>query len=117
MTAANRNGFPALPASRGDWLLQASPSASPIYRLNFCFCTKGGRDQLFACDPRRPSACCRCCQLVKLGRQGRTWLASFQCRGAGLEWKEDDEIRITKDGFGCASWHVVDVDPGRWLSR
>jgi len=25
------------------------------------------------------------CQLVKLGQQGRTWLASFQCRGAGLE--------------------------------
>src|SRR5215469_13862366 len=39
------------------------------------------------------------CQLVKLGQQGRTWLASFQCHGAGLEWKEDDEIRITKDGW------------------
>ena len=38
------------------------------------------------------------CQLVKL-RRGKVLLASFNCRGAGVEWKEDDEIRITKDGW------------------
>ena len=38
------------------------------------------------------------CQLVKL-RRGKVLLASFSCRGAGVEWKEDDEIRITKDGW------------------
>ena len=39
------------------------------------------------------------CQLVKVVRHGRLMRASFSCRGAGAEWKEDDEIRIIKDGW------------------
>ena len=39
------------------------------------------------------------CELNKLERQGAAWLASFGCSGAGLTWLEDDEIRVTKDGW------------------
>jgi hypothetical protein len=39
------------------------------------------------------------CELNKLERQGAAWLASFGCSGAGLIWLEDDEIRVTKDGW------------------
>jgi hypothetical protein len=39
------------------------------------------------------------CQVNKIGRQGAAWLASFNCSGAGLTWLEDDEIRVSKDGW------------------
>src|SRR5262245_56711504 len=39
------------------------------------------------------------CQVNKIGRQGAAWLASFRCTGAGLTWLEDDEIRVSKDGW------------------
>jgi hypothetical protein len=39
------------------------------------------------------------CQVNKIGRQGAAWLASFRCSGAGLTWLEDDEIRVSKDGW------------------
>jgi hypothetical protein len=39
------------------------------------------------------------CNLNKIERQGAAWLASFACSGAGLSWLEDDEIRISKDGW------------------
>jgi hypothetical protein len=39
------------------------------------------------------------CELNKLERLGAAWLASFGCSGAGLTWLEDDEIRVTKDGW------------------
>jgi hypothetical protein len=39
------------------------------------------------------------CQVNKIGRQGAAWLASFHCSGAGLTWLEDDEIRVSKDGW------------------
>jgi hypothetical protein len=39
------------------------------------------------------------CQVNKIGRQGPAWLASFRCWGAGLAWLEDDEIRVSKDGW------------------
>jgi hypothetical protein len=39
------------------------------------------------------------CQVNKIGRQGSAWLASFHCWGAGLTWLEDDEIRVSKDGW------------------
>jgi len=32
-------------------------------------------------------------------RQGAAWLASFRCSGSGLTWLEDDEIRVSKDGW------------------
>jgi hypothetical protein len=39
------------------------------------------------------------CQVNKIGRQGAAWRASFRCSGAGLTWFEDDEIRVSKDGW------------------
>jgi hypothetical protein len=39
------------------------------------------------------------CELNKIGRQGTFWLATFGCSGAGLTWLEDDQIRISKDGW------------------
>jgi hypothetical protein len=39
------------------------------------------------------------CEVNKIGRQGAAWLASFRCSGAGLTWLEDDEIRVSKDGW------------------
>jgi hypothetical protein len=39
------------------------------------------------------------CELKKIVRQGAAWLASFGCSGAGLTWLEDDEIRVSKDGW------------------
>jgi hypothetical protein len=39
------------------------------------------------------------CNLNKIKRQGAAWLTSFACSGAGLSWLEDDEIRISKDGW------------------
>jgi hypothetical protein len=39
------------------------------------------------------------CQINKIGRQGAAWLASFRCWGAGLIWLEDDQIRVSKDGW------------------
>jgi hypothetical protein len=39
------------------------------------------------------------CQVNKIGRQGAAWLASFRCWGAGLIWLEDDQIRVSKDGW------------------
>jgi hypothetical protein len=39
------------------------------------------------------------CQVNKIGRQGSAWRASFRCWGAGLAWLEDDEIRVSKDGW------------------
>jgi hypothetical protein len=39
------------------------------------------------------------CNLNKIERQGAAWLASFGCSGAGLSWLEDDEIRVSKNGW------------------
>jgi hypothetical protein len=39
------------------------------------------------------------CNLNKIDRQGAAWLANFGCSGAGLKWLEDDEIRVSKDGW------------------
>jgi hypothetical protein len=39
------------------------------------------------------------CEVNRIGRQGVAWLASFRCSGAGLTWLEDDEIRVSKDGW------------------
>jgi hypothetical protein len=39
------------------------------------------------------------CNLNKIERQGAAWLASFSCSGAGLSWLEDDEIRVSKNGW------------------
>jgi hypothetical protein len=39
------------------------------------------------------------CELNTIKRQGAAWLASFGCSGAGLSWLEDDEIRVSKDGW------------------
>jgi hypothetical protein len=39
------------------------------------------------------------CEVNKIERQGAAWLASFRCSGAGLTWLEDDEIRVSKDGW------------------
>jgi len=39
------------------------------------------------------------CELNTIKRQGAAWLPSFGCSGAGLSWLEDDEIRISKDGW------------------
>ena len=39
------------------------------------------------------------CELNTIKHQGAAWLASFGCSGAGLSWLEDDEIRISKDGW------------------
>jgi hypothetical protein len=39
------------------------------------------------------------CNLNKIEHQGAAWLASFSCSGAGLSWLEDDEIRVSKNGW------------------
>jgi hypothetical protein len=39
------------------------------------------------------------CNLNKIDRQGTAWLASFSCSSAGLSWLEDDEIRVSKNGW------------------
>jgi hypothetical protein len=39
------------------------------------------------------------CEVEKIGRQGAAWLASFRCSGAGLTWLEDDEIRVSNNGW------------------
>ena len=39
------------------------------------------------------------CEVNKIERRGAAWLASFRCSGAGLTWLEDDQIRISKDGW------------------
>jgi hypothetical protein len=39
------------------------------------------------------------CNLNKIERQGGTWLASFSCSGAGVSWLEEDEIRVSKNGW------------------
>jgi hypothetical protein len=39
------------------------------------------------------------CNLNKIEHQGVAWLASFNCSGAGLSWLEDDEIRVSKNGW------------------
>jgi hypothetical protein len=39
------------------------------------------------------------CNLNKIERQGAAWLASFSCSGAGLSWLENDEIRVSKNGW------------------
>jgi hypothetical protein len=39
------------------------------------------------------------CEANKIERKGAAWLASFRCSGAGLTWLEDDEIRVSKDGW------------------
>jgi hypothetical protein len=39
------------------------------------------------------------CEVNKIRRRGAAWLASFRCSGAGLTWLEDDEIRVSKDGW------------------
>ena len=39
------------------------------------------------------------CDLHKIEHRDAMWLASFRCVGAGLEWVEDDEIRLTKNGW------------------
>jgi hypothetical protein len=39
------------------------------------------------------------CNLNKIDRQGAAWLANFGCSGTGLKWLEDDEIRVSKDGW------------------
>jgi len=39
------------------------------------------------------------CELNTIKRQGTAWLASFGCSGPGLSWLEDDEIRVSKDGW------------------
>src|SRR5262249_21331800 len=39
------------------------------------------------------------CELNTIKRQGAAWLASFGCSGAWLSWLEDDEIRVSKDGW------------------
>jgi hypothetical protein len=39
------------------------------------------------------------CNLNKIERQGAAWLATFSCSGAGLSWLEDDEIRVSKNGW------------------
>jgi hypothetical protein len=39
------------------------------------------------------------CNLNKIDRQGAAWLANFGCSDAGLKWLEDDEIRVSKDGW------------------
>jgi hypothetical protein len=39
------------------------------------------------------------CNLNKIEREGAAWLASFSCSGAGLNWLEEDEIRVSKNGW------------------
>jgi hypothetical protein len=39
------------------------------------------------------------CEVNKVERKGAAWLASVRCSGAGLTWLEDDEIRVSKDGW------------------
>ena len=39
------------------------------------------------------------CEVNKIERKRAAWLASFRCSGAGLTWLEDDEIRVSKDGW------------------
>ena len=39
------------------------------------------------------------CEVNKIERKGAAWLASFSCSGAGLSWLEEDEIRVTKNGW------------------
>jgi len=39
------------------------------------------------------------CEVNKIERKGAAWLASVRCSGAGLTWLEDDEIRVSKDGW------------------
>jgi hypothetical protein len=39
------------------------------------------------------------CEVNKIERKGAAWLASFRCSGAGLSWLEEDEIRVTKNGW------------------
>ena len=39
------------------------------------------------------------CDLHKIEWKKTFWLASFRCADAGLEWVEDDEIRIVKNGW------------------
>ena len=34
------------------------------------------------------------CQLEGLGKLERGWRAVFKCSGAGVEWREDDEITL-----------------------
>ena len=39
------------------------------------------------------------CELNKIKRQGAVWLARFGCSGTGLRWVENDEIRVSKEGW------------------
>jgi hypothetical protein len=39
------------------------------------------------------------CEVNKIERKGAAWLVRFRCSGAGLTWLEDDEIRVSKDGW------------------
>jgi hypothetical protein len=39
------------------------------------------------------------CNLNGIERQQTAWLATFSCSGAGLSWLEEDEIRVTKNGW------------------
>src|SRR6266404_4563151 len=36
------------------------------------------------------------CNLNRIERQETAWLATFSCSGAGLNWLEEDEIRVSK---------------------
>jgi hypothetical protein len=39
------------------------------------------------------------CELKKIQTHDSTWVVTFHCTGAGIDWHEDDTIRIRKDSW------------------
>ena len=79
----------------GNWCLAIERMLPETYAYRRC---KDNRWDIIA-RPDGFDAQETSCELNKIERQGAAWLASFGCLGAGLTWLEDDEIRVTKDGW------------------
>ena len=78
----------------GGWCLTSElPGKTYAYRR----CKNGNYDIIVRWDGFDAQE--TSCELNTIKRQGAAWLPSFGCSGAGLSWLEDDEIRISKDGW------------------
>jgi hypothetical protein len=78
----------------GGWCLTSElPGKTYAYRR----CKNGNYDIIVRWDGFDAQE--TSCELNTIKHQGAAWLASFGCSGAGLSWLEDDEIRISKDGW------------------